>query len=51
MQEIDEAIQKAEFTSLSMDRVKVREDNIAQDVSVSFNASPDKVFKSPLSDQ
>ncbi|XP_065065519.1 golgin subfamily B member 1-like isoform X1 [Rhopilema esculentum] len=50
MQEIDEAIQKAEFTSLSMDRVKVREDNIAQDVSVSFNATPDKGRRSKTSD-
>lgn len=48
MQEIDEAIQKAEHASLTMQKVKVQEDMIQVDMNSDLESSPGKVRAQPF---
>ena len=43
MQEIDDAIQKAESTSMTMERVKVQEPMLRSEITFDVNASPESV--------
>ena len=44
MQEIDDAIQKAESTSITMERVKIQEPMMRSEINFDVNASPESVF-------